>query len=130
MNPVHRKVPPREASLGAAMEALQANRPLRAEEICREYLETNPGCVEHLRMLGNALVKQTRYAESEQTVRLAIALQPDFPHLHEDLGSVLALQQRFEEAVPCFERAIRLEPRLPLAHKKLCNCCQQTARCN
>ena len=119
MSPVPRPVSPKEASLGTALEAMQANRPLRAEEICRAYLEGNPGCVEHLRLLGNALSKQGRYAESEQAVRLAIALQPDFPHLHEDLGSVLSLQQRFEEAVPCFERAIRLEPRLPLAHKKL-----------
>jgi tetratricopeptide (TPR) repeat protein len=119
MNPAQRSPQPKEASLGAALEALQANRPLRAEEICRAYLEATPGCVEHLRMLGHALSKQGRYAESEQTVRQAIALQPDFPHLHEDLGSALALQQRFEEAVPCFEQAIRLEPRLPLAHKKL-----------
>ena len=32
-------------------------------------------------------------------MRQAIALKPDFPHLHEDLGSILAMQQRFEEAV-------------------------------
>lgn len=119
MKPVRPAASAKEASLAAALEALQGNRPLRAEEICRAYLESSPGCVEHLRLLGNSLSKQGRYAEAEQTVRLAISLQPDFPHLHEDLGSVLALQQRFEEAVPCFERAIQLEPRLPLAHKKL-----------
>ncbi len=119
MKPVQPAGSAREASLAAAIEALQGNRPLRAEEICRAYLEASPGCIEHLRLLGNSLGKQGRYAESEQTVRLAISLQPDFPHLHEDLGSVLALQQRYEEAVPCFERAIQLEPRLPLAHKKL-----------
>ncbi len=119
MKPVRPAASAKDASLAAALEALQGNRPLRAEEICRAYLESSPGCVEHLRLLGNSLSKQGRYAESEQTVRLAISLQPDFPHLHEDLGSVLALQQRYEEAVPCFERAIQLEPRLPLAHKKL-----------
>jgi len=119
MSPVSPSPPSKDASIGAALEALRSNRPLRAEEICRSYLEINPGCVEHLRMLGTALTKQGRYPESEQTVRLAVALQPDNPHLHEDLGSVLALQDRFEEAVPCFEQAIRLEPRLPLAHKKL-----------
>jgi tetratricopeptide (TPR) repeat protein len=118
---VVRQVPEvtRDASIAAALEALRANRAVRAEATCREYLEENPGCVEHLRLLGHALSKQARYGEAEQTVRLAISLKPDFPHLHEDLGSVLALQQRFEEAVPCFEQAIRLEPRLPLAHKKL-----------
>ena len=119
MNPASPSPPSRDASLGAALEALRSGRPLRAEEICRSYLETNPGSVEHLRMLGTALMKQGRYPESEQTLRLAVALQPDHPHLHEDLGSVLALQDRYEEAIPCFEQAIRLEPRLPLAHKKL-----------
>ena len=109
----------REATIAAALEALRANRPLRAEETCRDYLEANPGSVEHLRLLGHALTKQARYAEAEQTLRLAISLKPGFPHLHEDLGSVFALQQRFAEAVPCFEEAIRLEPQLPLAHKKL-----------
>ena len=109
----------REDSIRAALEALRANRPLRAEEICRHYLDGNPGSVEHLRLLGHALSKQSRYAEAEQTVRVALSLRPDFPHLHEDLGSVLALQDRHEEAVPHFQRAIQLEPRLPLAQKKL-----------
>ncbi len=98
---------------------MRAGQALRAEFICREYLGRNPGSVEHLRLLGHALLKQARYPEAEQTVRLAISLMPEFPHLHEDLGSVLALQSRFEEAVPCFREAIRLEPQLPLAHKKL-----------
>lgn len=111
--------PEKQASLAAALEALQANRPLRTEEICRAWLDVNPGCADHLRMLGNALNKQKRHAEAEKTFRLALALRPEHPHLHEDLGSTLALQDRFEEAVPCFERAIQLEPRLPLAHKKL-----------
>jgi tetratricopeptide (TPR) repeat protein len=106
-------------SVQAALEALRATQPLRAEEICRNYLDRNPGSVEHLRLLGHALSKQGRYAEAEKTVRLAISIKPDFPHLHEDLGSVLALQDRHGEAIPCFERAIQLEPRLSLAHKKL-----------
>ena len=109
----------KQASVKAALEALRVNRPLRAEEICRDFLDRNPGSVDHLRLLGHALSKQERYADAEQTVRLALSLRPDFPHLHEDLGSVLALQGRHKEAVPCFERAIQLEPRLPRAHQKL-----------
>jgi tetratricopeptide (TPR) repeat protein len=103
----------------ASLEALRDNRPLRAEFVCREYLERNPGSIDHLRLLGNALARQARYADAEQVVRQAIALTPDYPLLHEDLGSVLALQGRLEEAVPCFEQAIRLEPQLPKAHRKL-----------
>ena len=106
-------------SIAAAIEALRANRPLRAEEICRDYLVLNPGCKEHLRLLGHALMKQSRLTEAEEQIRFALSLEPEVPQLHEDLGSVLALQERFDEAVPCFEQAIRLEPRLPTAHKKL-----------
>jgi len=109
----------KDATIAAALEALRDNRPLRTELICRDHLERNPGSVEHLRLLGGALVRQARHAEAEQVIRQALALKPDFPHLHEDLGSVLALQGRHAEAVPCFEQAIRLEPQLPLAHKKL-----------
>ncbi len=108
-----------DQTVAAALEALRDNQPLRAEFICREYLERNPGSVDHLRLLGNALGRQGRHPEAEQVVRQAIALKPDLPLLHEDLGSVLALQERYAEAVPCFEQAIRLEPQLPLAHKKL-----------
>ncbi len=108
-----------QASFAAALEALRANRPHRAEAICREYLAENPGSVNHLRMLGHALMKQARYPEAEQIVRQALALKPDFPHLHEDLGSLLAMQQRFEDAVQSLERAIQLEPALPLARRKL-----------
>jgi tetratricopeptide (TPR) repeat protein len=79
----------------------------------------SPGSVNHLRLLGHSLLKQARYLEAEQVVRQALALRPDFPHLHEDLGSIFAMQQRFAEAEPCFREAIRLEPGLPLAHRKL-----------
>jgi tetratricopeptide (TPR) repeat protein len=108
-----------DTSIRAALEAIRSGSPLRAEFICREYLQQNPGSVEHLRLLCHALMKQARHTDAEQAIRLAISLKPQFPHLHEDLGSVLAMQQRFEAAVPCFERAIQLEPRLPHAHKKL-----------
>ncbi|MSQ92148.1 MAG: tetratricopeptide repeat protein [Gammaproteobacteria bacterium] len=109
---VVRQVPEveRDEGIAEALEALRDNLPLRTELICRGYLERNPGSVDHLRLLGNALGRQGRYAEAEQVVRQAVSLKPDYPHLHEDLGSVLALQERYTEAVPCFEQAIRLEP--------------------
>jgi tetratricopeptide (TPR) repeat protein len=108
-----------QESVAAALALLQSNEPARAEQLCRAFLATSPGSVEHLRLLGHALSKQSRYVEAEDTTRLAISLKPEFPHLYEDLGSVLALQQRYAEAVASFEHAIRLEPQLPLAHKKL-----------
>lgn len=108
-----------DPSIAAAIEALRANRPLRAEEICRDQLLLSPGSVPHLRLLCHALMKQNRLAEAEEQARFVLSLAPEMPLAHEDLGSVLALQERYEEAVPCFEKALQLEPNLPLARKKL-----------
>ncbi len=109
----------KDESIQAALAAMKVNRPLRAEEICRNYLHLNPGCVHHLRLLGHTLMKQNRLSEAEEQLSLALKIRPGFPHLHEDIGSVLAMQQRYEEAIPYFEKAIQLEPALPLVHKKL-----------
>ena len=102
-----------------ALDYLKRERPLRAEEACRDYLRDNPGCPDHIRLLSLALMKQNRAVEAEEQLRFALTLQPDFPQLHEDLGSALAMQSRFEEAIPEFEQAIRMQPALPYAQKKL-----------
>jgi tetratricopeptide (TPR) repeat protein len=109
----------KDASVAQALDFLRANRPLRAEEVCRDYLVANPGCSDHLRLLGHALMKQNRLAEAEEQLQFALSLDPVFPQLHEDLGSVLAMQSRFEEAVGAFEQAIKLQPALPLVQRKL-----------
>ena len=106
-------------SITAAIKAIKAGRPLRAEETCRDYLELHPGSTDHLRLLGHALMKQNRLQEAEEQLRFAIELRPHYPQLYEDLGSVLGLQRRFEESIPYLEKAVELEPTLPLAHKKL-----------
>jgi len=109
----------KEQSIASAIAAMKANRPLRAEEICRDYLLLNPGCKDHLRLLGHALMKQNRLEEAERQIRFALTLEPRSPQLMEDLGSVLALREQYADAIIFFKNAIRLEPRLPLAHKKL-----------
>ena len=109
----------KDQSISQAIGFLRSNRPLRAEEICRNYLNDSPGCTEHLRLLSHALMKQDRFSEAEEKIRFAISLSPNYPQLYEDLGSVFAMQSHFEEAIPQFEKAIKLQPSLPLAHKKL-----------
>ncbi|MBT8080083.1 MAG: sulfotransferase [Gammaproteobacteria bacterium] len=109
----------RRISLEKALDFLKGDRPLRTEEVCRDYLVEHPGCTDHLRLLGHALIKQGRAAEAEQQLRLALSIDPEFPQLYEDLGSALALQSKFDEAIPNFERALELQPALPLVERKL-----------
>jgi len=112
-------LPRKAASIQRALDYLKRERPLRAEETCRDYLADHPGCADHFRLLGQALMKQNRAAEAEEQLRFALTLEPEFPQLHEDLGSALAMQARFDEAIPEFEKAIQLQPALPLAKRKL-----------
>jgi len=116
---MNQTLPEKDANIQQALDYLRHNRPLRAEEACRDYLNKNPGCTDHIRLLSLALMKQNRVAEAEEQLRFALSLNPDFPQLHEDLGSALALQSRFDEAIPEFEKAIQLQPALPLAQRKL-----------
>ena len=113
------ELPNKGANIRRALDYLRRNRPLRAEEACRDYLNKHPGCTDHIRLLGLALMKQDRASEAEEQLRFALTLDADFPQLYEDLGSALAMQSRFEEAIPEFEKAIQLQPALPLAQKKM-----------
>ncbi len=65
----------RDENLQAAVAALKASRPLRAEELCRDFLERRPGCVEHLRLLAHALTRQKRLAEAEEQLSFALELR-------------------------------------------------------
>ena len=111
--------PAQETSIRRAVAAMKANRPLRAEEICRDHLLMDPGSVQHLAMLGRALAKQGRLDDAAAQVDQAIALAPELPLLYEDLGTVRALQGRHEDAIRLFEQAIRLDPRQASTHRKL-----------
>ncbi len=109
----------KDASIEKSLDFLRRDRPLRAEEVCRDYLSKHPGCADHLRLLGTSLMKQSRATEAEQQLRFALTIDPNFPQLYEDIGSALAMQSKFEESIPMFEKAIQLQPALPLAQKKL-----------
>ena len=109
----------KEQSIERALDYMRDSRPLRAEEVCRDYLQEHPGCVDHIRLLGHTLTKQRRLKEAEEQLRFAVSMDDGYPQLHEDLGSVLSLQGNYDDAIGEFERAIRLEPGLPLIQKKL-----------
>jgi len=121
-------LPEKDRSIKQAIGFMRDSRPLRAEEVCRDYLNKNPGCTDHMRLLAHALMKQKRLPESEKQIRFALSLDKNFPQLYEDLGSVLAFQSKFDEAISAFEKAIQLEPSLPLVHKKLAQALSASGR--
>ena len=66
---MHQPLPEKDASIQKALDYMRRNRPLRAEESCRDYLNQHPGCADHLRLLGHALMKQNRLSEAEEQLR-------------------------------------------------------------
>jgi len=116
---ITRTRPTTKPSVQQAIEALKTDQPDKAETLCREHLKSHPASVEHLRLLGHALMQQRRFAEAETQFRAAFELAPDYPRLSEDLGSALAMQRKFEEAIAQFELAIRQDPEATKVHKKL-----------
>ena len=48
----------KQESLSVALGYMRENRPLRAEEQCRDFLVESPGCTDHIRLLANALTRQ------------------------------------------------------------------------
>ncbi|MDH4071587.1 MAG: sulfotransferase [Gammaproteobacteria bacterium] len=106
-------------SVEQTVEALRSGNPDVAETICRDHLGREPESIEHLQLLGHALMLQRRPEEAEQQFRAAIELAPDLPTLAEDLGNALAQQRKFEEAVSFFQLAVRADPGAARIYKKL-----------
>jgi tetratricopeptide (TPR) repeat protein len=109
----------RDAGVAAILSALATGDGRRAESLSRERLAVEPDSIEHLRLLGRALIAQSRLDEAEQILRRALALRPEYAPTHEDLGGLLAMQQRPGDAVANLRAALRLDPALPYAGKKL-----------
>ena len=53
---MNQSLPEKGASIQQALAYLKRERPLRAEEVCRDYLAVHPGCADHIRLLGQALM--------------------------------------------------------------------------
>ena len=106
-------------SVKKAIEALQDRKPDVAEALCREHLDAHPESVEHLRLLGHALMDQRRFEEAEAEFRQAVDLAPHFAPLSEGLGNALAKQHKYEKAIPHFKRAVDLDPDFAIAYKRL-----------
>ena len=108
-----------DSSTAEIVAALRRGEASAAESLCREQLESDPASVEHLLLLGHALMLDRRYGEAETALRNALDAAPESPRVLEALGSALAQQRQFDEAIGVFEKAVKLDPEAVNAHRKL-----------
>jgi tetratricopeptide (TPR) repeat protein len=68
----------------------------------------------HIRY-SHALTRAERYAEAEDALLRAAALDPDSPLVHLEVGNFYTMRGRFEKAAASYERALTLDPSLIMA---------------
>ena len=69
--------------------------------------------------LGEALVRQGRLQEAEQSFKHAVALDPNFAMAYRSLGQLLLSTGRTKQSVEQLERAVALQPQDSIVHASL-----------
>jgi len=98
------------SSVREIIEAQETGKPKVAEALCREHLNDHPESVEHLRLLGNALMQQRRFEEAIPILEDAVQHDPNNAIGHKKLGLALAAVGRGEDADKSFEVFFEKDP--------------------
>ncbi len=110
----HKRIATMPKALVAVTHHLHEGRPLRAEEICRQYLRANPRDTEGMRLLA-AIGKQMGILDdAEFLLESAVEFDPDNIQLRLDYIQVLRQRQKFSEAHKQAERLYKSDPQNPL----------------
>jgi tetratricopeptide (TPR) repeat protein len=111
-----------DPGLKAACDALAREDAGGAEGLVRAVLEKGAGGAAALRLLGEALDRQGRYAEAEVALRAALSLDAGFDGAWFTLASVLFHQQKAAEAAAILRRLLAREPDDPPLRNLLAGC--------
>jgi tetratricopeptide (TPR) repeat protein len=96
-----------------AADALLANDPALAEQLCRGFLEREPRNVGAIRLLAEVGVRLGRFEEAEDLLAYCLELAPDFHLARHSLASLLIKQLRYREALTEIEKVLVAEPTRP-----------------
>jgi tetratricopeptide (TPR) repeat protein len=108
---------PRE--LLAVTNHLHEGRLLRAEEICRHFLRSNPRNVEGMRLLAKIGIELGILDDAEFLLESAVAFDPENIQLRLDYTDVLRRRQKFDKAREQAEALHQRDPENPLFQSQL-----------
>ncbi|MEP2234497.1 MAG: sulfotransferase [Alteripontixanthobacter sp.] len=108
---------PRE--LVAVTHHLHEGRVLRAEEICRHFLRSQPDHVEAMRLLAQIGVQLGILDDAEFLLESAQQFAPENIQVHLDYIDVLRRRQKFEQSRKQAEALYRRDPASPLFQSHL-----------
>ena len=87
--------------------------------MCRETLQTDPGDINFVALLGSILAEKGELEEAETLLTRAVKAAPGHAKALEDLGTVLLNLNRADQAIPHLARASELRPEHPPLLSKL-----------
>ncbi|MFT5141055.1 MAG: tetratricopeptide (TPR) repeat protein [Lysobacterales bacterium] len=93
-----------------AMNLLHLGDPVKAADVCRSSLISNPNDADFLTLLGAALLACKQPADAVDPLRQAVNLAPQFPLTYEYLGQALIMLNQLEDAIDQLQRAAVLDP--------------------
>ena len=96
--------------LQSVASLIQEGRLVKAENICRHFLQTKGHHVEAIRFLADIGIKFNSFDEAEFLLESAIVLEPDNNGAHMDYVNVLNKRQKFDKAL---EQAVLLRVKAP-----------------
>ena len=110
MNLKQRPPASNDQPLALAEQALRAGEFPRAEQLCRQLVERDPGNAAAWHFFGNACFGQGKLPEAVAHYQRALQVRPDSAELFHSLGRVRAAQGKREEAIRNYREAIKLQP--------------------
>lgn len=92
---------------------------IKAEELYRQILDTDPNQHIALQMLGVLLHQKGDNETGAVLLQKSISINPAIPDAHFNLGIMLNKLNRLEEAIASYQQAITLKPEYAEAHNNL-----------
>ena len=83
----------------ACLDATHEGKLIKAEELCRRFLQKHPQHVDGMRMLADIALKQGVLEDAEFLLESAVTFEPNHGQARIDYIQVLSKRQRFQQAV-------------------------------
>jgi TolB-like protein len=81
-----------------------------AEAAFRRAIEINPNYAPAPHWLAISLMARSRFAEADQAVRRALALDPQSPYVKMNVGYLLYVSRQYDQALEVYSDAVQADP--------------------
>lgn len=105
-----------ERTLERAFDLHSARQFDEAERIYRQVLRENPRHPIALHLLGVLLFQLNKLEAAEESIRAAIAVDPQSAEFHASLGMVLASRHELRQSLEAYQKSLSIQPKYVKAY--------------